>query len=225
MKIRVTWKYSIAFYCMVMLYVSLHELVHHFTGAAICGDWGYKTFNYFETACSDDEQIRYLATFAGPFFTFLIMWLGAWMLQKRDASAYTKQLGFAMIFAQLPLQRMLNPFFRMNDEFYAAVNLWGDTLLVYWGVILVIWIICLPPLWIAFRSIENDRKIIWFFFYLCLFPYLIWAPVFGGLEYLLVYQGVMDGTIIGIANLFILNEIVTIIGYLYTKKYFDPGLN
>jgi hypothetical protein len=35
----------------------------------------------------------------------------------------------------------------------------------------------------------------------------------------------MDGTIIGIANLFILNEIVTIIGYLYTKKYFDPGLN
>ena len=176
---------------MTMLYVSLHELVHHFAGVAICGDWGYKTFNYFETACSED----------------------------------TKQVGFALIFAQLPLQRMTSPIFRMNDEFYAAVQLWGDSSLVYWGTIAIIWLICMPPLWIAFKSIENKYKILWFLFYLVLFPYLIWGPVFGGLEYLLVNKGVLDGTIIGIANLFILNEIVTIIGYIYTKKYFDPAQN
>lgn len=68
MKIKITWKYTIAFYCMVMLYVSLHELVHHFAGSAICGDWGYKTFNYFETACSEDEPKKYLANL------FLILW-------------------------------------------------------------------------------------------------------------------------------------------------------
>lgn len=225
MKIRITWRYCVAFYCLVMLYVSLHELVHHFAGALICGDWGYKTFNYFETACSDENPARFIATLAGPVFTFAMMWVGAWMLRRDQSTAYTKQLGFALIFAQLPLQRMINPFFRMNDEFYAAVNLWGDTFWIYWGVIIVIWGICIPPLHIAYQSIENRRKILCFLFFLTLFPYLIWGPVFGGLEFLLVHKGVLSGTIIGIANLFILNEIITIIGYFYTKKYFDPGLN
>jgi hypothetical protein len=225
LNIKITWKYCLAFYCMTMLYVSLHELVHHFAGAAICGDWGYKTFNYFETACSEDSRIKYLATFAGPVFTYAVIWVGAWMLRKPQASQYTKQLGFALIFAQLPLQRMTSPIFRMNDEFYTSVQLWGDTSLVYWGVLVIIWLICLPPLWIAYRNIENRYKILWFLFYLVLFPYLIWGPVFGVLEFLLVSRGVLDGTIIGIANLFILNEIVTIIGYIYTKKYFDPALN
>ena len=49
--LRVTWKYCLAFYCIGMLYVSLHELAHHFAGYLICGEWGYKSFNYFSTAC------------------------------------------------------------------------------------------------------------------------------------------------------------------------------
>ena len=43
-KLRVTFSYCVAFYCVVMLYLSLHELVHHFSAYLICGDWGYKTF-------------------------------------------------------------------------------------------------------------------------------------------------------------------------------------
>jgi hypothetical protein len=149
------------------------------------------------------------------------MWIGAWMLMLPHSSDYVRQYGFALIFAQLHLQRMTSPAFRMNDEFYAAAHLWGDTSLVYWGVLVIIWAVCLPPLIIAYRSIENKRRAGWFLFYLVLFPYLIWGPVFGGLEYLLVSKGVLNGTIIGIANLFILNEIVTIIGYIYTRKYFE----
>lgn len=225
MKIKITWKYCLAFYCMIMLYASFHELIHHFAGYVICGDWGYKSFNYFKTACSETNNLRFLATFSGPILNFVAMGAGAYILMKAGTNNYRMQFGFALIFAQLPLQRMINPIFSMNDEFYAAASLWGNTPFVYWSVIIVIWAICIPPLVIAYRKIENRYRIWWFLFYLVLFPYLIWGPVFGGLEYLLVSHGVMNGTVIGIANLFILNEIVTIVGYLFFKKYFDTEVS
>lgn len=219
--LKITWKYCLAFYCMVMLYSSLHELVHHFAGYLVCGAWGYKTFNYFSTAC-EASPVTFLATYAGPVFSFAMMWIGAFFLKKKNASAHTRQLSFALIFAQLPLQRMITPFFKMNDEYYATASLFGHTAWVYWTVLIVVWACCVPPLITAFRAIQNEKRIFWYLFYLLLFPYLLWGPVFGLLEYLLVSKHVLNGTVIGIAYLFILNEVITIIGYLLTRKYFDP---
>ena len=113
-KLRITWTYCLAFYCVVMLYVSLHELVHHVAGFLICGDWGYKSFNYFKTACDDTDKTRLLATYAGPVFTYIVMWVGAWFLRPGQ-STYRKHLGFALIFAQMPLQRMTSPLLRSGE--------------------------------------------------------------------------------------------------------------
>lgn len=184
------------------------------------GDWGIRTFNYFETACEGTPKSWY-ATYTGPLFNYIVMGLGAVLLKKGN-TLYKKHLAFALIFAQLPLQRMISPFFRMNDEFIASVNLFGNTPLTYWLVIGLIWLCCVPPLVVAYKAIANKRKWLWFLFYLCLFPYLLWGPFFGGLEYLLTSKGVLAGTTIGIANLFIVNEVVTVAGYVYTKRYIDP---
>ena len=219
-KLKITWKYCIAFYCIIMLYVSLHELVHHFSGYLICGDWGIKTFNYFETAC-DNENKSFIATYIGPLFTFAMMYVGMYLLKKRNSN-YKKHLGFAIIFAQLPFQRMTSPFFRMNDEFYASSNLFGNTNIVYWSVIIIIWLICLPPIIKAYMVIENKNKILWFLFYLILFPYLLWGPIFGGLEYLMVEKKFLAQSVIGIGLLFVINEIITVIAYYFTKKYINP---
>lgn len=143
-KLKLTSKYLIAFYFLIMLYASLHELVHHFVGYFICGDWGYKTFNYFSTAC-EKEKITYF------------------------------------------------------------------------------WIVCIPPLITAYKAIENENKLKWFLLYFTLLPLVIWAPIFGFLEYLLVNRHFLDSRIIGIALLFIINEIITIIGYWFTKKYLNPN--
>jgi len=220
LKLKITWKYCLAFYCIIMLYSSLHELVHHLAGYFICGDWGIKTFNYFETAC-DKTQKSLIATYIGPLFTFTMMYVGAYFLSK-NSSIFKRHLGFAMIFAQLPLQRMVSPFFKMNDEFYATSRLFGDTHLVYWVVIIIIWSICLPPLIKAYHSIVNKYKLIWFLFYLILFPYLLWGPIFGILEFLMVEKSFLSQPIIGIGLLFIINEIITIIAYFITKKYINP---
>lgn len=198
----------------------MHELVHHFSGYIICGDWGYKTFNYFETSCEGSPQSWY-ATYMGPVFSFVMMYIGAYFINK-GLSTFKKHLGFAMIFAQLPLQRMISPFFRMNDEFYATAQLFGNTTLNYWIVIVIIWIICIPPLITAYKAIKNNRKLPWFLFYLVLFPYILWGPVFGLLEFLMVQKGIMSHTFIGIGLLFIINELVTIAAYFIFKKYINP---
>ena len=217
--LKINWKYCLAFYCIGMLYASLHELVHHFTGYLICGEWGYKTFNYFKTACGGPKVL--IATYAGPLFTFIVMYVGAYFLNKKFSN-YKRHLGFALIFAQIPLQRMISPFFKMNDEYYATSKLFGSTEVVYWSVGIIVWIICLPPLIKAYRAIENKHKLVWFLFYLTLFPYLLVGPFFMGLEYLMVTKKVLATSIIGIGLLFIINEVVTIVGYYMTKKYIDP---
>ena len=218
--LKINWKYSLAFYCIGMLYASLHELIHHVAGFIICGEWGTKSFNYFETAC-DDDPISYIATYTGPIFTFIMMYVGAYFLNDKFSN-YKKHLGFALIFAQLPMQRMISPFFKMNDEYYATANLLGDNDYVYWLVIAVIWIICLPVLIKAYKAINNKNRIIWFLFYFLIFPYLLVVPIFLGLEFLMVEKNILSSTVLGIGWLFILNEIVTIIAHLYTKKYIYP---
>lgn len=218
--LKITLRYCIAFYCIIMLYTSLHELVHHFVGYLVCGDWGYKTFNYFKTTCGDDP-IKYVATYAGPLFTYLMMYVGLFFL-KPSSTAYQKHLGFALIFAQLPAQRMTGPLFRWNDEFYATAKLFGGTTFQQWLLTLILFAICIPPLIRAYRAIGNKRRLLWFLFYFLLFPYLLWGPFFGGLEYLMVNKGVLDQTVIGIGLLFIINEVVTIVLHLLTKKNIDP---
>jgi len=222
-KLKITWKYCIAFYCIGMLYASLHELIHHFAGYIVCGEWGTKTFNNFETAC-DKLPKSYIATYIGPIFTFIMMYIGAYFLNSKS-SDFKKHLGFAMIFAQIPLQRMISPFFRMNDEFYATSMLLGNTPVVYWSVIIIVWVICLPPLIKAYKAIENKYRIIWFLFYLVLFPYLLVGPFFAGLEYLMVEKKFLAQPVIGIGLLFIINEIIIIIAYYFTKKYINPNRN
>lgn len=217
--LKINLKYCIAFYLLVMLYASLHELIHHFSAYFICGDWGYKSFNYFETACEGTSKSWY-ATYAGPLFSYFFMYVGMGYLNS--TSPHKKHLGFALIFAQLPLQRMLMPIFRSNDEYIATISLFGDTGLNYWLVIVVVWLISIPPLVAAYRSIGNTNKIIWFLWYLVLFPYLLWGPIFGLLEYLMVHQGFLDQQVIGIGLLFVINEVFTVILFLRMRPYLNP---
>ncbi len=203
-----------------MLYASLHELVHHFAGFLVCGDWGTKTFNSFSTACEHLPK-TYLATYAGPVFTFIMMYVGMRYL-KSGTSELKKHLGFALIFAQMPAQRMMGPILGFNDELYATSNLFGVSEVNRWIVTIIVFIICIPPLIVAYKAIQNKRKALWFLLYFLLLPYILFGPPFMLMEYLMVEKGILDQAIIGIGLLFIINEVVTIALYFIVKKYINP---
>jgi len=220
--LRLSWRYCVVLYALVMLYSSLHKFVHHVAGYVACGAWGVKTFNYFSTTC-EGTLGAHMATFAGPVFTFGTMWVGWWFLQRAASTVFAQQLGFALIFAQLPLQRITGPIFKQNDEYYAAWHLFGVSEATRWITFAIICAICLPPLIAAWRSIANRRRTAWFLLYFTLLPYLLWGPVFALLEYLLTKRGVLAATVIGIPYLFILNEVATIALYYGTRRWLLPA--
>ena len=218
--LKITWRYCIALYCLTMLYASLHELVHHFAGFVVCGDWGYKTFNSFSTACEHLPK-TYIATYAGPVFSFAMMYVGMNYL-KPTASTLKKHLGFALIFAQMPAQRMMGPILGFNDELYATTKLFGSNAMNAWVVGIIIFAICIPPLIKAFKAIQNQNRVLWFLLYFLLLPYILFGPPFMLMEYLMVEKGFLDQTVIGIGLLFVINEVVTILLFFKTKRYLDP---
>lgn len=218
--LKLNWKYCLALYCITMLYASLHELVHHFVGFIVCGDWGYKTFNSFVTTCEGTSK-SYIATYAGPVFSFIMMYVGVYLI-KHKALAYHKHLGFALIFAQMPAQRMSGPILGFNDELYATSKLFGGGINTQIIVAIILFAICIPPLITAFKAIENKRRILWFLLYFLFLPYILFGPPFVLLEYLIVQKGFLDQVIIGIALLFLINEVFTIGLYFWVKKFIDP---
>lgn len=218
--LKITGRYCLALYCLTMLYTSLHELVHHFAGYLVCGDWGYKTFNSFSTACEHLPK-TYIATYAGPLFSFIMMYVGMAYL-KPAHSVFKRQLGFALIFTQMPAQRMAGPILGFNDELYATSRLFGASAINQWVVTILIFAICIPPLVKAFQSIQNRNQLTWFMLYFLLLPYVLFGPPFVIMEYLMVEKQFLDQTVIEIGLLFVINEVVTILLFFRTKRYLDP---
>lgn len=218
LNLRLTPGYLLAIYCLTAITHTLHEFTHHAAGYAICGAWGYMTFNRFELAC-DVEPTIYFSTYAGPAFTFALMWLGLALLN--GASGFSRHLGFALIFAQTPWQRMLMPFFRRNDEYFASAQFFGASEVTYWAVIAIVWAICLPPLIGAFRAIGGKRRTLWFLFLFLLFPFAPYALAYWVLEQALS-RGMLDQPLIGVPMLAIANFAITAVLFAVSIRFIDP---
>src|SRR5437868_2783155 len=123
--LRISWKYVVGFLALLLLLASAHEFTHHFTGAAVCGAWGSKTFGTFTLAegC-DANPLRFWATAAGPIFTFIAMWVGWFLLTRNDSRR--RWFGFALIFANVPINRMLVTLTGHNDEQWMARQMYPD---------------------------------------------------------------------------------------------------
>lgn len=209
-KVRITlsWGYIIAFLALTVLMGTSHEFVHHFAGAAICGEFGFKTFNSFVLPAGCEENPwSLLATLAGPLFTFGIMWWGASLLGRKDPAQ--RQLGFALIFANFPINRLLFVLLYSNDEHWLANQLFGSSQSVHWLTVLAVWAVAVPPIVWGYLAIENSRRPLWFLAFFVL-PFMF-VVLFAGLfleNYLLLGAGVLDEKVSGIPVLIIIVELV-----------------
>jgi hypothetical protein len=219
MKIQLSPRYILAFLLLTMLCGLSHEMVHHAAGAAVCGGWGYKTFNSFSlySPCAN-EAYSYLATLAGPAFTYALMWLGWYRLAKPDRQS--RQLGFALIFANFPVNRMLFVFLGFNDEQYIVRTMFDKSPLASAAAIVIVLLCTVPPLVAAYRAIENKHRVWWFLgFYLLPFVFVILFAGFFLENFLLLNRKVLADTVLGIPYLLLAVEVACIAGYAIAKKY------
>jgi len=212
LKIKLSLPYVIAFLALTILCGTSHEFVHHFVGAAFCGCFGYKTFNSFElcSSCAGNRLAFIAATWAGPLFTYGLMWLGVYRLSKPSTAA--RQLGFALIFANFPITRIGFALIGWNDEQYVTNKIFGHSPLGFWLTNLAIWILAIPPLLFAYRAIMNRHRVLWFIGFFVL-PFLF-VFVFAGMfleQWLLLDRKFLAMPIIGIPYLILLVEVLSII--------------
>lgn len=164
--LRLTFKSLLIFQFFFFLMHELHELAHIITGRIICGAWGTRDFNVWQLCETCKVSYPQIATFAGPVFTFAMLWLGRYWL-KHGKSTSIRSLGLVFIFGNMPFGRIYMAATSSGDEVYGLRSLllnahhsnlpWIKLL----GFVIVT-LICVPPLVTVYRTIDNKRKLIIF---------------------------------------------------------------
>lgn len=221
MRVQLTAKYLLAFVCLAAILGIGHELAHHVTGFVICGEWGYKTFNSFKLAagCPQHHPATFwLATLAGPvLFNYIPIWIGFFHMRRADAGS--KLFGMTLVFATIPIMRIVFSVLHANDEPWIVRHLFGDSPLAFWLMNVAIWLLTLPPLILAWRTIQNRHRAFLFLFYLLALPVFVFFVVGIVLENMIVKQHILSDTLWGMPYLVLLAEALAYLGYQLSKQH------
>ena len=219
-KIPLTWRYLLAFYCMGALMGMSHELAHHIAGVAICGDWGYKTFNHFELAqgCTTSHPGSYwLATLAGPLlFNYVPLWIGFVLMRKRDAG--TRLFGVSLVFSTVPALRLMSVM-KWGDETVLVNHFFAGSSGAMWTMKIVALALIVPPVYLAWRRISNRYRPLVFTLFFIGVPLTVFYVVGIVLEGLIIKRHVLAETLWGVPYMVLLAEVVASVGYALLKSH------
>lgn len=158
---KITWKYLLAFIALNMLMGELHEQAHIQTGFAICGCYGQRDFNVWETCASCiSSGLSYLATVSGPVFSYIVYWFCALVLLQ-SSNRKKINFGIALLFATLPFARIFTASMGGGDEKTVLIHLLQNYLslpvikLIAAGFVILF---CLPPILIASRLLPKKNR-------------------------------------------------------------------
>ncbi len=194
MKIQLTIKNTIAFIALMFVMHESHEIVHTTVGRLICGCWGIRDFNVWQVCegCIEQRPIALISTFAGPIYTFSLIWLGYYWLIKAT-SQEKKAFGFALIFSNQPFGRLLGAALSGGDEVFGLKKIFGNHQLAWAVGFAIVFILSIPPIVAGFKAIGNTKKWLWFLGFLIL-PFIIDALVVIGVMNNLLEKGIMNET-------------------------------
>src|SRR5690606_23929305 len=169
-----------------------HELAHTSVGRMVCGCWGKRNFNVWNLCgeCWAENPLAILATYAGPAYSFLMIWSGFILLSDRF-SARIRSIGFALIVSSMPFSRIMTPIFGGGDEVYAFNSTWNNHTLSWIAAGVITFSLTIPPCVRLWNTIGSRRRI-WWFLGLIFVPFLMTGlVVFGVLQTLLLGNGVL----------------------------------
>ena len=185
---------GVALIFLSFLMQETHELAHTGTGRLICGGWGDRNFNLWTLSpgCWDGNSLSVLATWAGPAYSFAVMWAGFVLLTRE--SVRSRSVGFALIVASMPLSRILTPLLGGGDEIF-ALDRFLDNLSLSWAIgLALVLALLLPPVAKVWQATGNRPRWLWFAG-LMLVPFLATgAVVFGILQGQLLGRDILDET-------------------------------
>lgn len=166
LQIQVTFKNLALFLFFFFLMHELHELAHIFTGRVICGCWGTRDFNVWDlcTDCIRQKPWAIVATFAGPIFTFAMLWIGRYWL-KYGRSIQHRSLGLVFILGNMQFGRIYMAATGSGDEVSGLRALFlnpthSNSLTIRIVTATIVATTCIPPMITAYQAIANKKKVL-----------------------------------------------------------------
>jgi len=219
MKIKLTIGFIIAFIALHFLMREAHEMVHTAVGRMICGCWGQRDFNVWSLCegCMEKYPVAVWATFAGPLFTFGMIWTGVYFLNS--ANTAQRSLGFALIFANNPLARIFTAAIGKGDEVSGLNRILHNQQLSWMLGLIIVLLFTVYPLWKAFKTITNKNKIGYFILFL-LSPMILDMVILFKLMNTALRNGVLStGWILGAPLIVTLFTIAMLVIFISTARY------
>lgn len=145
------WPVLASMALMVWVASFSHEVTHHLTAALVCGDVGRMSLNRFVLAggCTGPWPI---STAAGPALSYLMMWIGAWIVRDGRKPLF----GLALVVAYVPFLRLLTAAMGGGDE-GVLMRLWSPMHARWLAPVLVLALV-LPPLLVCYRALADRRR-------------------------------------------------------------------
>jgi len=196
LQIQLSFKNILVFLFFFFLMHELHELAHIITSRLICGCWGTRDFNVW-SLCADCEKqhpFAVIATFAGPIFTFTMLWIGRYWL-KYGESDQSRSLGLVLILGNMQFGRMYMAAMGSGDEVSGLRTIFlnpdhSNAMIIRIVAFVIVSAICIPPLITAYKAIANKRKLLIF---IC---FLIVPLVLDTVVILILLNGILEKEIL-----------------------------
>lgn len=161
MKVKLTPLSVLSFFCLVFLIHEIHDWAHFLSAASSCGCLGNRAFDSWTpcTRCNASTGGMALATLAGPVVNTIILW-GGWLMMHPDNPPEKQSVGFSMVFAALPLPRIMAAISGGGDETVAFRQLFqhangSNHYIVAGAGLMIVLALCLPPLIRAFMLVAG----------------------------------------------------------------------
>jgi hypothetical protein len=164
-RLPLTLRFLTAFAALSFLVMAAHELVHHLTARVTCGAWGQMTFwQFFLAPGCTETRLWLFSTLAGPLLTYSLIWTGALLIVRGKP-----MVGIALVFANLPITRIITVLMGGGDEMVLGRSLVGEA---SWLPLLALsFALVLPPLMVTYRALDQRHR-------LAVFTAFLMVPMF-----------------------------------------------
>lgn len=220
-RLRFSIPYALSFLLLLMVMMELHELVHISVGRILCGCWGPRDFNVWSLCdgCQEKQPLWWLATLAGPVFSFTVMWLG--MIWLHSPKSTRQALGFSLVFSNIPFGRITTVMMGGGDEMVVVRNFLKDdftrTQIIMAGTTILL-VLGLPPIISAVRVLTNRRPWLIILGFLTLPLAFLLVYTLTGLNTLLSLGFLDDAWIFGTPLLITLHTFIALILLIWLRK-------
>ena len=135
----------------------------------------------------------------------------------RTSDLDAKLLGVSLVLATVPILRIVFSFLGATDEPWVVAQLFGHSRLSSWLMHLCIWCLTLPPLVLAWRTIQHRLTPLVLLLGFLGVPMVVFILFGITLEPLITKHHVLADTVWGMPYLVLLTEAAATLGYAILK--------